>query len=85
MEIEYNIKDHILYLCGKCGKMKIVYRADFDLKDSVFVILDCNECFDTKESNYSSKYYGKKGFLGDEEGNKFGIRNGFGSPEQSIN
>src|SRR4030095_12455750 len=66
MEIKYNIKDHILYLCEKCGAMKIVDRLDSDIKNSVFVAIDCPLCEEFKKG-YPMLYYGRNGFLGDEE------------------
>ena len=64
-----NIKSHILYLCPKCGSMKIDGRCDFDPLKSIFVIIDCPECEDMKSTGNFMHYYGKNGYLGDEDRN----------------
>lgn len=65
----FNINTHILYICSKCGSMKIVERCEFDHEDSIFVCIDCpTEDIDGFNGNVMN-YYGKNGYLGDEEKN----------------
>ena len=66
----FNIKSHFLFLCPKCGTMKIVNRCDFDPEQSIFVLIDCPECEDMTSTGNSLHYFGKNGYLGDEERNE---------------
>lgn len=65
----HNIKTHILNLCPNCGDMKIVDRYFFDHKKSVFVLFVCPKCDSSPIIKDVMCYYGKNGYLGDEERN----------------
>lgn len=61
-----NIKTHILFICDKCGRMKIVAKADHDLPTAIFCEITCEKCatgdFDT------TFYYDTKGYMNERDG-----------------
>jgi hypothetical protein len=62
------LRTHILFLCDKCGRMKIVPRSDTDLKDAVFVEVCCDRCSNSGDKGETLMYYDQKGYMNEREG-----------------
>lgn len=57
------LKNKILFVCPKCKRVKLLQRSNYDIKDAVFVEIECDRCGDTGSKDVDTLYYDTKGLM----------------------